>query len=306
MSVRIGSTKLANSIVERMMKDNLTPTEIDLLLYLALRQDVFGKVDGIYFKDVCLELGIVKQTFYNALYGLSLKEYIRIVDLKADYWNVVILNNVFRTEQDDRKGYVNINKDFLFSWEFKRLKANEKKLCLKLLSIYKPEHGLQVYPETIAAWLGIKSKSMAVIYSYCDSIMRFFPNTRIDGKKGNLVLFYKHTYHDTTYRNMTEREHFFTHKITHICRVYRICYTIKDLKDLIILLVQYAKKGIGKICSIISDVLIKKRCIEPRLINFLLSSREENEQATFPDPDTPLIFRQALGVYNLGFMPDTT
>jgi hypothetical protein len=283
MSVRIGNGKLSNEILDKLMKDKVSSTEIDLLLYLALRQDAFGNVDGVYYKDTYINLLVSKQSFYNAKDGLCDKGYILDKDVNADYFNFRILNNKFTNKADDKKGYLNINEDFLFSAEFKKLKANEKKLCLKLLQIYQmpstQQYGLPVYPETIASWLGIKSKSMAIIYNYCENISQFFPNDRKDGKEGTLIQFLPKAFQVRTYQNKSIREHYLEHKIKHICRIYRVSYTIRDIKDLIILLAQYAKKGIGKLYSIICDVLIQKRSIEPRLINFLINLSDKEKKA---------------------------
>ncbi len=291
--MRIGNTKLANSIVKRLqpkfleLKDsegntyierNVTNKEFDLFMYLALRQDPFGKVEGIYYKDLMIEIDVCKQTFYDTLNGLERKQYIKVSKFNADYFDVQILNNKFADKKDDEKGYININRAFLHSWSFKRLKVNEKKIILWLLMSYKPSTGLKIYPQKIAKMLDLKTKSMTLIYNYIENIKEFFPYSRIKGEKGDLVYFHKGNDTIIYKTQKTDREQYLEHKIKHICRIFKISYTMKDLKDLIILIGQYAAKGIGKVFSIISDVLIKKRSIEPKLINSYLSDSYKNKK----------------------------
>lgn len=288
--MRIGNCKLSYSITEKIMpktiivtdekgeqleKNNVTANEIDLLISLSLRQDPRGKVEGIHYKDMQLEIGFKsEQTFYNILRGLEEKGYIKInYYVNSCFWEITILENIFMNKEDDQKGYFNINRAFLYTPEFKKLKANEKKICIKLAITYQEsnceKYGLKIYPKTIANWIGIKTVSL--VYRYLDNIAQFFPFSFTAGKEGTLIHFLPNNLKPFISTKNTEREHFLLHKIKHFCRVYKIAYTLKDLNDLIILMGQYASKGIGKLFGTICDVLIKKRSIEPKLINSILS-----------------------------------
>lgn len=292
--MRIANNKLSYDIIDKLMlpvlttidehgdiheTSNVTSHEIDLLLYLSLRQNAFGIVSGIHYKEAMIDLGLrmnQKQTFYNSLYGLEEKGYIRINYQRKDvYWEIQILENIFQNDDDDQKGYFNTNREFLFTKAFRELKANEKKLCIKFTISYTEKnfesYGFSIYPETVAKWIGLKSVSL--VYRYMESIEQFFPNIRKDGIDGELFYLPKGNY--TPFRNTksTERENHLTHKLKHFCSVHRVAYTIQDIKDLIILMGQYASKGLGKLYGTICDVLLSKRSIEPKLINSLLSGK---------------------------------
>lgn len=290
--MKTGNCKLSHKIIDRIMHptvfvedengniseiNNIEGHEFNLLFSLSLKQNCFGQVKGIHYKNMKLEIGFrSKQTYYNILNNLQLKGYIRIDNRRNDgYWDCTILNNVFNGEEDYKKGYFNTNRAFLHSPEFRRLSTNEKKLCIKLAMCYQEEHcekyGLQIYPETMAKWIGLKTTSL--IYRYMENISKFFPNERREGIQGELIYFPKGNKVPFTTTNKTEREHYLTHKIKCFCHDFKIAYTLKDLKDLIILMGQYASKGIGKLYGTICDVLISKRSIEPALINSLLSSK---------------------------------
>lgn len=257
--------------------NNITSNELDLLLYMSLRQDPWGKVIGLYYKDVVLDLCFSsKQSFYNSLYGLEDKGYIKInYDRKDEYWECIILDNIFLDSKDDNKGYFNTNRDFLHTPEFRSLSLNEKKICIKLAIQYHEQHcegfGMSIYPKTVSKWIGVKST--ALIYKYIENISAFFPSVIKKGTLGNMFHFGNHNYVPFIKADASEREHHLLHKLKYFCRSYSIAYTIKDLKDLIVLIGQYAAKGPGRLYGTICNVLLSKRSIEPALINSLLSGK---------------------------------
>lgn len=292
--MRIGSCKLSYEIISKLMMPsiiimdedgvineipNVNSTEIDLLIYFSLKQDTWGKVEGIYYKEAMLDLGLTcKQSFYNALSGLELKGYIHInYQRKDSFWGCTILNNIFNGADDDKLGYFKTNRQFLHTHKFRSLKANEKKICIRLALSYQDDNynkfGLQIYPKTVASWIGLKSTHL--IYGYMENIKEFFPYSRRPGFEGDLLYFEKGIFTPFEQTQKSERDHYLTHKIKHFCSAYKIAYTLTDLKDLIILMGQYAHKGIGKLMGTICHVLISKRSIEPKLINSILSGTTE-------------------------------
>lgn len=246
---------------------NVTDLELKLLLDLTLLQDQFGHIKDFDAKSFSLRHNCSIQSYYNARDGLELKEYIRVVPQKPD--DMQILDNMFRDENEDTKGYFNTNKEFLFSKEFQDLKVNEKKLAIQLAIKYnavdRANFGLKIGVETLAKMIGIKTVSL--IYKYMESLHYLFPNYRKKTEAGSFIYIdkeindYKNTY------TASERETFLEHKIKQFCRFFKINYTMADLKDLIILLGQYASYNKGLLTSVVLDVLIKKKSIEPALIN---------------------------------------
>lgn len=289
--MRIANNKLSYKIIDKLMQpaiqvitergdlveiQNVTSTEIDFLLYLSSIQNEFGKVIGVHYKTAMLELSLkCKQTYYNSIRGLEEKGYILSSQGKGGYWDFLIVDNMFLNDDDDKNGYFNTNRQFLFEPEFKALKANEKKLCIKLAISYQEDNfnkfGLHVYPKTIAKWLGIKS--VGLVFNYMESIEMFFPSTRKDGVEGELFVIEKGNAVPFNTTGQSERENHLTHKFKYFCSTFKIPYTTQDLKDLIILVGQYAKKGLSKVYRVIFDVLLSKRSVEPKLINSILSGR---------------------------------
>lgn len=288
--MRVTNCKLSYAIIDKLMqpdvtaKDrfgqeyaarNVTATEFDLLFYLSVRQDPWGRVQGVYYKDVAKELCFAsKQTFYNALYGLRDKKYINIfpVSLYEDTWDIVINDNMYIDEKDDRKGYFNTNRAYLHTPEFYKLKVNEKKLCILLTKKYQTnnfmKYGLDICPDTIASWLGIKSTSL--VFEYMENIKIFFPHKRVTKGKGEIFHLYKDNSIPSDNKLISENERFYNHKIIAFCRNHNIDYTVETLKDLIILIAQYASISIGRLFGTICDVLLNKRSIEPKLIHWKL------------------------------------
>ena len=284
-SNRITNNKLSKNIIYKLMQPtinvynhnvvteipNVTKIELNLLLYMSRIQDVFGNVSGLYYKDACAYLDCCKQSFYNALYGLEEKGYIQInfCYKEQSYWNILILDNMFLNEADDKKGYLNTNKKFLCSEYFKNLKLNEEKLLIYIAFIYHAEKGLTVYPKRICEWLGIQSVSLA--WSYIDGIAAILPHKIIPGKHGDKILFEANNTAITEPNIESERENYLTHKLQYLLRKGHITYTSKDIKDLIILLGQKAALGIGKVQSVIHYVLEQYNSIQAALINKLLT-----------------------------------
>lgn len=288
---RITNNKLSKTIIDRLMLEkisiiengqtkeitNITSIELDLLLYMSKIQNEFGHLEGLYYREACLAIHCCKQSFYNAMFNLKRKGYILINDMykQIKYWNCTIIDNIFLNEKDDRKEYFNTNKKFLYSKEFMSLKVNEKKLCIKLaMNIAKDNAKKEnnkhydIYPQTVCNWVGIKSTTLA--WDYINNISAIFPNSIKKGVKGDMISFAADNMIIELNNSKSERETFLNHKLKYICNIYKISYTIDEIKELVILTAQYAKVGANKLYSVITHVLLTKHSIEPKLINHLL------------------------------------
>lgn len=292
-----GNTKLSYNIVDKMMKDNLTSLEIDFLLYFSLRQNSFGQVNDLYYKNVCLDLNCSYQAFYNTIYSLENKGYIRIEYARQDeFWVVHILDNMFLNDDDDKKGYFNTNSDYLYSKDFRNLKANEKKLCILFEKFSVEGRQYRVTINKLASHINLKSVSL--IYDYLENISMFF-DSELKYNKYTTVIYVKKNADLVCKSAISEKEHFLLHKIKMFCQKYSISYTLRDIKDLIILISQYAKFGISRLYSIIVNVLMQYKTIEPALINFLLNpNRRYNNKYKF---ETMYYFEKEIAekFYNL-------
>lgn len=250
---------------------NVTDTELVLLIYISKIQDQFGNIKGLYYKDACRVLGCCKQSFYNALYSLEQKGYIQINFMYKEqkFWDLTILDNIFISEKDDKKSYLNTNKKLFNTDQFKSLKLNEKKLILKLALDYSSEKKNTFYPERVIEWLGIKSISLA--WEYINNISSLCNLIITPGKTGDLI---KVANADalTDLAPETERDNFFTHRLTYLLRKSKIGFTAADIKGLITLINQKTKEaGICKILNVMCHVFQRYKSIESKLINKLLT-----------------------------------
>lgn len=283
-----GSPKLNIDIVYKLLKQyvtitkddteltikNATANEIDIFLWLALHQDKHSIVEGIKYDEVCLKYNICKQSFYNALYSLKDMGYIDICSGMGGFWTIHILNNNIHTKHNDNNiRYLNVNKDFLYTNNFKKLKANEKRICLYLLlqpRICNAE-SLNIYAKTISDKIQISN--LTLIYSYLESIAKFFPFDRLkpdEAARGDKIRF-KEKNIICTQRVASESFIYLIHKIKYKLRKYSIPYTLSDIKDLYTLIIQYAEKGSERLVQVISYTIKSKGIILPKLINYFLS-----------------------------------
>lgn len=267
---RFTNAKLARHTAERLIKDKfITSKSIDTLLYLCANQNAIGDFYGIYYKTTCLKLNISAQTFYNCITQLENLGYIKINWYDRKAWSGTILNNVFLDTQDDKKGYMKTNIDFLYSSKFRNLRANEKKIIFYLLLNYRPDKGLKIYPRNLGSIIGINN--LGLIDSYISNIKAFFPCNYAPGKKDVLISFNRFT---TFLAPTTENESYLYNRFSGFCYVHNICYTITDIKDLIILCNQYANIGIKQLFKAIEENILSKKVIIPRLINTLLKRQQ--------------------------------
>ena len=56
-----------------MIEKKLTSKEIDFLLYISRFQDNNGRVDGVYYKEICQRMHMSNQGFYDVKRSLTEK-----------------------------------------------------------------------------------------------------------------------------------------------------------------------------------------------------------------------------------------
>ena len=104
------------------------------MLWISLRQNQFGLVNNVKYYDICNDINISHQEFYNSIYNLVAYKYLTVTSRSRKYgWDIKILNNIFLDEDDDKQRYLTINRKFLYEESFLKLRSNEKKLILKIL-----------------------------------------------------------------------------------------------------------------------------------------------------------------------------
>ena len=65
--------KLSVEVLEKMLGADLSNHEIDMMLYIARFQDEFGHIRGVYYRDICENVGLSYQGFYDCLHSLERK-----------------------------------------------------------------------------------------------------------------------------------------------------------------------------------------------------------------------------------------
>lgn len=272
--MRYGSAKINAEIIEKMLKDKISGNEISCFILFALHQDAYGRVFNVKYKDVCKDIEISTQGYYNCLEGLAEMNYIRIINRNYTMgWDLEILNNTFATEFDDKKRYLNINRDVFFCREFLRLKANEKKILMKVMLEYRPERDYYINIVKLGEWIGISN--MQLLRSYIEKIKEFFKiGHKKKNNKGNKVIIFQRGNYEigALYQNKTIFYHYTKFRLKAMLRRYKVKYTYEEMEDLIILVKQY-REHFGILSQTIIDTVAEKRSIQPKLINYIVSKR---------------------------------
>ena len=172
---RYGCGKIAKIILQKFSDCNLSGDMIDVFLYLIRLQSAEGYVSAIRYNDVSTTVGMSYTSFYNCINGLEKNGFIQVLNRhKKHGWDIFIVDNDFVTDKDDEKGYVKINKDFIYSEEFYKLRANEKIIALRISSYTTDGYKfyLDLNTELTTRWTGITNKQL--IRSYIENLRVFF------------------------------------------------------------------------------------------------------------------------------------
>lgn len=261
--------KLNKNAVEIMI-NICSSKEIDMMLYFCKVANEFGSCRDIYYADVCLELDMSKQSFYNCIDSLVVKGLITR-DMYSKTINVQILNNIFLDEKHYKEGYINFNYDFVYSKEFIKSKLNIKRTALIILAGYmdkKDKYIIKV--STLCRKLEL-TKSW-LLNEYLEVLKTWFkidvPVEIIGTNSGNKVItFIKENVASTK----SIRDRFLENKIISICRRFKVAYTTETLKELLTLFRQYYDTKKDKLMLAL-DSIIRYRSIEPKLINYIVNN----------------------------------
>lgn len=250
-----------------------TSKEIDLMLYLCKTADDFGSCRDLYYKSICKELHISKQTFYTALYALAEKALIRI-DFRYRSINVLIENNIFRSNKDYKKGYINLNYDFLYSREFQNSKLNIKRIALIVLNGYMTSKDKYIISVSKLC-KKIKLLNKWVLNEYIEVIKKWFdvdvPIKKIGFMSGSKVLtFVKKRTAEIASKSIMDR--FLENKILSMCRRYKVAYTAESLKDVLNLFRIYGQTKINKLIMALCTTIETYGSLEPKLLTHIINN----------------------------------
>lgn len=121
--------KLKNTYIDEMIRNSLSGSEVDFILYIARYQNEDGCVESVYYKDVCEHIGISIQKYYDILRSLEDKQLIRCEKKNPSDTAVTLIGNSFKDItyiQGKTPGYLNVIKNEFASKLFRKMKAGAK------------------------------------------------------------------------------------------------------------------------------------------------------------------------------------
>ena len=270
--------KLKNSIIAKMIEARLTNKEIDFLIYVSRFQNDNGVVSGVHYKEVCENMHMSVQGFYDVKNTLIRKGFIRSEKNSPIDHDITILDNAFLTENDMKAGYVNTNHHIFFHEKYARLKAGAKLLAMELMKLSyagtgECRIGTEKFYKKYTQLFGVSKRVMRI---YLMQLKMFFS---IGIKEGIYYIRPK----NIVYRQpgqATENDNYAVHNVDVICRRKRIREAgKKEKKDVCILLKQYrklAQEAQQDIVEILmraverSLALVGVRILKPKLVHKLL------------------------------------
>ena len=135
--------KLSNIIIRQIFelvnskneKNLISSKMVSFLLHCGQFADVFGRIRGLYYKDVAEAIGVEPNYFYILRDRLEELGIIEVCSSNTDKntWSFTIKDNIFLTNEDYKKGYLNLNYEILHTKEFHDLGLTEKLIVIKLL-----------------------------------------------------------------------------------------------------------------------------------------------------------------------------
>ena len=255
--------KISLANLDKIM-ERCTKKEIDLIIYIGQYQDEDGVIKGINYKDVINNIGISKSTFYKLLYSLEEKEIIKINYFNEHgFWEAQILDNVFATKEDYKKGYLKLNYEVLHSEAFYNLTKSEKLIVLHLLKIndFRREM-IKVTVKKIMEWT---NKSLRSVRKFILTLSNMFKIV----KKGNLSLLIDCLFGFGT-RETSESNIQIKHIIDY--RLMKVgCHADEnDIADTITVIKQFKIKCVDTMIQLIDSTVRNFGTLAPRYINKLV------------------------------------
>lgn len=175
--------KIKLVVFNKMIAEHLTKYEVLFLLTIARYQDNSGLVQGVYYKDICTELGRVSgkerisyQEYYNIVESLEKKGLIYVEKGFKDR-NIRILENDFSSQESYQEGYISVNHSIFHLKEFGEMKANEMLLCIDFIKNCEAGNrksiciGVEKFYTKYTKMLSVKKR---VLQGYLTNIRRFF------------------------------------------------------------------------------------------------------------------------------------
>lgn len=182
--------KLSVTVLERMIKSNISSREVDFILCVGKYQNEYGTAEGIYYKDICDATGLSCQGFYNCKKSLEEKGIISCTKKSYFDYDITILDNSFAGKENYGRGYISLHLGLFASEEFRELKAGAKLMAMWLLRewlIYKSKSGKLSYQMLKGTFLdkftGLLGVTARTVRAYLGMLKPFLNVYLEEGKK---------------------------------------------------------------------------------------------------------------------------
>lgn len=271
--------KIKNSILDRMMTSKLTSKEIDFLIYISRFQNDDGRVSGIHYKEVCNQMKMSYQRFYDVKNSLIKKGFISAEKSNRIDHDITILGNKYENVENITEGYVNTNHNMFYHEAFFKLKAGAKILAMELLRMSYAGKGEFHIGTTnfYVKYTRLFGVTKRVMRTYLMSLKEvFFSIGIVDGQyyiRPKKIVYKQHG-------AKSENDNLAEHNVDVICRRNKIKdYTDKAYKDVLTIVRQYKREveNIGKDIYELLKVAVEKsleklniRTLKPKLIHMML------------------------------------
>jgi hypothetical protein len=252
-----------------------TGDEIDFLIYIGQFQNDIGQVKGIYYIDVCRNIGICNSNFFKILSSVEKKGLVRVNyenENNHGLWNIDILNNIFSCEDDFKQGYLNLNYYILHTKYFYNLTKSEKIVVMHFLTRYRESTGsFNVTWDKLMEITGCKIISVRHFINHIENMGRGSHEEpfHIERVENGVRVFCQSRAFDR--RDESEKDVYNRHTLNLFLKAAKVRPSQKDIKDMLILFKQYASKmALPRILEKVAYCLKEKADLIPKYINTLI------------------------------------
>ena len=253
--------------------NSLTNKEVDFILYVARYQDDYGCIRGMYYRDVCKNADMCKQTFYDTLRSLQAQGIITYSRVNQDY-DITILDNDFSYPGAYHEGYINVSRQVFHTRRFHELKAKEKLLLLHFMKITHSASGsYQIGTGKLyTKYMQLLGVTKRVLRGYLHSLKKFFAIGIKDGKY--FMSYLRTVFNDRV--EVSETDQYMRHLVRVSCRRAKIKdFVPAAVKDVVTIMKQYRKEAqessIGKsIFEIVDDCICQAKELNSKYIHKLV------------------------------------
>jgi DNA-binding MarR family transcriptional regulator len=250
---------------------NLTGDEIDILIYIAQFQNDLGQIESIHYKKVCKTIGIHRTNFFKLIHSLDRKGFIKIdySNTHPNHWQMQILDNVFKDDEDYKQGYLNVNFKILHTKAFYKLTKAEKLAVLHLLTRYRDDqHYFSVTLDKLIEVTDCKKESVKRFIKHLIDMEEFFDITYTPN--GIRVSCFSEAFEK---RKEIEKDIYNGHMLRALLNRKKTEAAAEDFAEMLVMFKQYAQvMSFSKIMEKVVCCIKNRAELIPKYINHLINT----------------------------------